>query len=227
MERDPRSEQGPGSLPRSPTFRGRSVQENVSDSSERPSCMPNRVKIEDGVLKALADRTWSGIEFGEPPRCKYSFLQYIDALRLGDLELFKRIQEEDKDWWFSTLDRGYGAALHFAVDHGQLHCVKYLLEELGAEVNQRDRARGWTPLHRCAHMAHVTEKPYLEIFEYLLQQGADANIVTDEGWEDPTKWGCLVGMPLSVYDVCVDKGRGWLPGEVRCELQAGYVDDGS
>ena len=59
----------------------------------------------------------------------------------------------------------------------QLHCVKFLLEQRKVEVNQQDLGRGWTPLMRVAHMAHHTEMPYLAIFEYLLQHGADASIV--------------------------------------------------
>jgi [acyl-carrier-protein] S-malonyltransferase len=35
----------------------------------------------------------------------------------------------------------------------------------GALVNQAD-GRGWTPLHRAAHLAHL--EGYLEIYEYLL-----------------------------------------------------------
>lgn len=37
-------------------------------------------------------------------------------------------------------------------DGNQLECVKHLVEKLGAEVNQQDRTKGWTPLHRCARM---------------------------------------------------------------------------
>ena len=59
----------------------------------------------------------------------------------------------------------------------QLRCVKFLVEQRNVEVNQQDHGRGWTPLMRVAHMAHHTELPYLAIFEYLLQQGADASIV--------------------------------------------------
>jgi [acyl-carrier-protein] S-malonyltransferase len=36
---------------------------------------------------------------------------------------------------------------------------------MGAEINQRDD-RGWTPLHRAAHLAQYPG--YLEIYEYLL-----------------------------------------------------------
>ena len=46
-------------------------------------------------------------------------LQYVDALRLGDIDLFKEIEGESGDWWFPALDRGAGACIHFAVDHGQ------------------------------------------------------------------------------------------------------------
>ena len=47
-------------------------------------------------------------------------LQYVDALRCGKLQQFKHIESESSDWWFPTLDRGSGACLHFAVDHGQV-----------------------------------------------------------------------------------------------------------
>ena len=98
----------------------------------------------------------------------------MDAIRHGDLEEFKRIEAASGDWWFPTLDRGAGAALHIAVDHAQarqaprraqraappltprraaqLEAVRFLLDERGAEVNQQDRELGWTPLHRAARM---------------------------------------------------------------------------
>jgi len=39
-------------------------------------------------------------------------------------------------------------------------------------VNQRDFARGFTPLHRAAALAHVAGGGYLEIYEYLLVRSA-------------------------------------------------------
>ena len=60
------------------------------------------------------------------------------------------------------------------------------MEQRGAEVNQRDRSKGWTPLHRAARMAHHTHVPYLAVFEYLLAKGADASLLTTVGWHDPT-----------------------------------------
>ena len=52
------------------------------------------------------------------------FTQYIDALRLGHLDHFEEIEEDSGDWWFPTMDRGAGAALHFAAEHGQVSFSK-------------------------------------------------------------------------------------------------------
>ncbi len=66
----------------------------------------------------------------------------------------------------------------------QLECVRFLVEQRGAEVNQPDRGKGWTPLHRAARMAHHTHTPYIAVFEYLLQRGADASLLSTVGWPD-------------------------------------------
>jgi hypothetical protein len=66
--------------------------------------------------------------------------------------------------------------------------------------------------------AHVRTGPYLEIFELLLSHGADATILSYEGWED-LRVGRL-GMPQSVFDVATDAGLGWKPGRVRRLLRA-------
>jgi hypothetical protein len=60
------------------------------------------------------------MEAEQPYRCTPA--QYVDAVRCGDLTEFKTIEAETADWWFPTLDRGAGAALHIAADHGQV-CV--------------------------------------------------------------------------------------------------------
>lgn len=72
------------------------------------------------AVQAIMGRTWAGIEFGEAPRSNQSFLEYTSTLRLGDVAEFSRIEHVDRDWWFITLDRGAGAALHFAAHHGQV-----------------------------------------------------------------------------------------------------------
>lgn len=51
----------------------------------------------------------------------------MDALRLGDLPLFRKIEAACEGWYGPGMDRGAGAALHFAVDHGRLEAVKFLV----------------------------------------------------------------------------------------------------
>lgn len=182
---------------------------------------PDEVFRNGDFVQGIGGRTWVGIEFGEPPKFRHSFFHYIDAIRHGNMERFLEIERESRDWWFVSLDRGAGAALHFACDHGQLGFVKFLVEERGAPVNQQDRDKGWTPLMRTARMAHFTCEPYMEIFEYLLSKGADPDILTYECWEDIVRG--RVGIPQSIYDVCADKGRGWKPGRCRKILRS-YVD---
>lgn len=134
-------------------------------------------------------------------------MQYVDAIRFGDLLSFTRIESASADWFFPTLDRGSGALLHFAVDHGQINMVKFLVEQRNVKINQRDITRGWTPLHRCAHVAHYTHAPFMDIFEYLMSKGADPNLLT---WKDPVNG--------TVMDLAVKKGHGWEEGQVRQAL---------
>ena len=44
----------------------------------------------------------------------------------------------------------------------QMEAVRFLIEERGAEVNQRVQKTRWTPLMRCAQMAHYTNPPYMQ-----------------------------------------------------------------
>ena len=65
------------------------------------------------------------------------------------------------------------------------------MEQRGARVSQRDVTRGWTPLHRCANMAHHTHAPFLAVFEYLLQRGADPAVLTEPS-ERPDQAGHMM-----------------------------------
>ena len=58
-------------------------------------------------------------------------MQYVDALRLGDVAAFRRLEPACEGWYSPGLDRGAGAALHFAVDHGRLEAVKFLVRGFG------------------------------------------------------------------------------------------------
>ena len=149
----------------------------------------------------------------------------MDTLKCGDIEGFKRIEDTDGDWWFPTLDRGAGCALHFAVAAGQLDAARFLVNERGVPVNQRMRIGGYTPLHICAQFAHDRSRPYLEIYAFLLGAGANPQLMTDECADDARDGGVVP--PKTVYDLCVKRGRGWEPGRVRArleELEAEFKD---
>lgn len=140
-------------------------------------------------------------------------LQYVDSVRFGNLTAFLQLESATKGWWFPTLDRGAGALLHFAVDHGRLNMVKYFVEQRRVPINQRDRVKGWTPLHRCAYIAHYHHAPFFEIFEYLLSVGADPSLRAYSQEQGTSSLGTMA------LDLVVKKGAGWEEGQVRAWLQ--------
>lgn len=169
--------------------------------------------VEDGKRRAILGYTWPGIEEGDEPFPKYSFFEYVEAVRTSTIDEFKRVQEATEEWWSPTLDRGAGCALHFAVDAGRLDMVRYLLEEVKVPVNQQASLNcNWTPLHRCSRMVHYTHAPFMDIFEFLLGHGADPSLPDEQG--------------LVPIELVVKQGYGWQEGEVRrrCEeLVARYA----
>jgi ankyrin repeat protein len=69
---------------------------------------------------------------------------------------------------------GYAANAHRHAPDGWLPSVKYLIEELGADVNARDH-NGFTPLH------HAASRGDNELILYLMSKGADISAVSRRG----------------------------------------------
>jgi uncharacterized protein len=69
---------------------------------------------------------------------------------------------------------GFAANVHRHALDGWLPSVRYLVEELGADVNVRDH-NGYTALH------HAASRGDLELIRYLVEQGADVTVVSREG----------------------------------------------
>jgi ankyrin repeat protein len=69
---------------------------------------------------------------------------------------------------------GYAANSHMHAPDGWLPAVKYLVEELGADVNARDH-NGYSPLH------HAAARGDNKLIEYLVSRGADVTVVSRRG----------------------------------------------
>jgi ankyrin repeat protein len=80
----------------------------------------------------------------------------------------------------SPLNVATGAGVHgndeITAPGGWMPGVHYLVDELGADVNQADINRGrYTPLHNAAALGHN------EMVQYLVDHGADVKAVSDSG----------------------------------------------
>ena len=69
---------------------------------------------------------------------------------------------------------GFAANSHMHAPDGWIPSVKYLIEELHADVNARD-FNGYTPLH------HAAARGDNELIAYLMSKGADINAVSRKG----------------------------------------------
>ena len=70
--------------------------------------------------------------------------------------------------------QGFAANAHRHVPDGWVPAVRYLVEELGADVNARD-LEGFSPLH------HAAARGDNELILYLVEQGADVTLVSRRG----------------------------------------------
>jgi ankyrin repeat protein len=69
---------------------------------------------------------------------------------------------------------GYAGNAHRHAPDSWLTAVKYLVEELGADVNMRDDG-GYTPLH------HAAARGDNAVIEYLVSKGADVKAISRKG----------------------------------------------
>ncbi len=69
---------------------------------------------------------------------------------------------------------GFAGNAHRHAPGGWLPAIKYLVEELGADVNARDND-GYTPLH------HAAARGDNEVILYLVSKGADVKAVARSG----------------------------------------------
>ena len=70
--------------------------------------------------------------------------------------------------------QGFAGNAHRHVPDGWVPAVRYLVEELGADVNARDH-EGYSPVH------HAAARGDNELIEYLVARGADVTVVSRAG----------------------------------------------
>ncbi len=70
--------------------------------------------------------------------------------------------------------KGYAANSHRGVPDGWVPAVRFLVEELGADVNARDH-EGYNPVH------HAASRGDTELIEYLVSMGADVTALSRRG----------------------------------------------
>ncbi|KAL6893648.1 hypothetical protein ACP4OV_007746 [Aristida adscensionis] len=104
--------------------------------------------------------------------------EFIEALMDGDVRRLKELvggmDEEDRADIANMNFDGFGL-LHLAVHLGKLEVCRYLLEELGFDVDCATIIGGSTPLAGAALFGELT------IARYLLDHGADPNKMDDSG----------------------------------------------
>jgi len=107
------------------------------------------------------------------------------ASKRGNLEMVKFLVDVGADVnafdmnSFKTRETGWTALVYAAVnDH--MEVVRYFVEELEMDVDQRD-GLGCTALMNTSHFRKTDYEKNYEMIEYLILQGADVNAASDNG----------------------------------------------
>ena len=153
------------------------------------------------------------------------------AAQVGNLESVKFLIEKEPELLNYKMDNevfGFTVLTH-AVKHGKMNVVEYLLKQ-GADPSITDQSNN-LPLHHAADKRHleiakmliekkadtINVKGYvgatplcvassagnLDMFQFLLNKGADANILDDNGYL-PLHWACRKGY-LKMIELLIDK----------------------
>ncbi|KAH7864744.1 hypothetical protein Vadar_033323 [Vaccinium darrowii] len=105
----------------------------------------------------------------------------LQAAFNGKLKLLKELGEEldfgeGLTKTFSDVkDAGGRTALHFAAAEGKTHVCKYLVQDLGLDVNMKDR-KGETPLN------YATLGQQNQTVAWLMANGANPNLANEKGF---------------------------------------------
>lgn len=120
-----------------------------------------------------------------------------DAIRTGNRDLTESLFKQFPEMKNYRLP-GFGTWLHYAAGHSTLAIVRYLIEELGIDVNSRD------PNGKYGHAiddAAAKNKP--DIARYLIDRGAELR--TEESDINPL-FSASIGDSPEIIQMLVDAG---------------------
>ncbi|KAF3789011.1 Ankyrin-1 [Nymphaea thermarum] len=130
---------------------------------------------------------------------------FLNAARRGDIELFKntgQILDEEKKGMAETVssvkDANGRTAFHFAAREGQTEICKFIVEELGVDVDIKDDW-GETPLF------HAVRQGHLMTAKYLLDSGADPSIPSTQSGTTPLHHAARTGN-VELLTILLKKG---------------------
>jgi len=141
-----------------------------------------------------------GFNVGKKDSDGYTLLHR--AAYYGDLEMVKYLIDRGASW--NTCIKYYGYPVFKAAEGGHLNVVKYFVEELGFDVNKRDKD-SWTVLHWAA-MGDKGEDN-VKVVQYLLSKGLDIDVSTKKGLTPlyvASGMGCV-----EVVKYLISKGAEW------------------
>ncbi|CAC5408456.1 ANK [Mytilus coruscus] len=191
----------------SKTFFMRHRKGNITDVFRNPSCLNKTFqrifckvldKSDVDVLTDLMSRSPKQTEYSITDRAhitKCPFDKVISSCTpvhwlcsLGLKQILELVlsRSDNKPEFINSL-QGRVTPLHIAAGHGQLEVVKYLLEDIGVNVNEKlnetfddehnidEQYAGCSPLHFAA------SQNFQEVVACLLQNEADPNLINDHG----------------------------------------------
>uniref|UniRef100_A0A8D0HBK4 NAD(+) ADP-ribosyltransferase n=1 Tax=Sphenodon punctatus TaxID=8508 RepID=A0A8D0HBK4_SPHPU len=98
----------------------------------------------------------------------------FNALKMGDFQLVKEITDGDPNQ-VNVLNNDGASPLMISAVTGQLSYVQLLVSR-NADIDKQDNVHGWTALMQATYHGNK------EVVKYLLNQGADVNLRTKNGY---------------------------------------------